>query len=107
MMAMMRMILIDAIQAPESIFTPKEIENAAEMIKKIGFVINPVVVKRVTVENYELVDGLLEIEAVRFLQKSDPLTYQEVNAFIAENDDQLAALEENINFFRRGGRHEF
>ncbi|MBF2098570.1 MAG: helix-hairpin-helix domain-containing protein [Gloeomargaritaceae cyanobacterium C42_A2020_066] len=77
----------------------ESIQKLALSILVAGGVINPIIVRRSGLENYELVSGYLEYQAARRAREIDPLKGEMIQAFIAESDNE-AALCEQVQLLR-------
>ncbi|MBE9006998.1 hypothetical protein IQ259_18475 [Fortiea sp. LEGE XX443] len=87
---------------PRSIFADDDLEKAAQLILESEGVINPIVVRRINLQSYEVVDGDFEYYAAARAREIDPRKGEMIGVFIIEpeNEDNLTKqvkLFRNIN----------
>jgi hypothetical protein len=76
---------------PRSNFADDEIEEAAKLILAVEGVINPIVVRRESINTFEVVDGHFEYYAAARAREIDPRKGEMIGAFIieAENEESI------------------
>ncbi len=85
---------------PRSQFTDNEIEEAAKLILQAQGVINPLVVRRINLQSFEVVDGDFEYYAAARAREIEPRKGEMIGVFIieAENED---ILSKQVKAFRQ------
>jgi len=84
-------------------FAANAIELGADLILKAGgTVINPLIVKRVGIMDYELMAGTFEYWCAKRAREKDLARGESINAFIYENEELSAGLIQQVEFFRTG-----
>ncbi|MDM9379837.1 hypothetical protein QUB80_03885 [Chlorogloeopsis sp. ULAP01] len=76
---------------PRSNFADDELEQAAKLILESEGVINPIVVRRTSLQSYEVVDGDFEYYAAARAREIDPRKGEMIGVFIIEpeNEDNI------------------
>ncbi|MBF2006062.1 MAG: hypothetical protein IGS49_11505 [Chlorogloeopsis fritschii C42_A2020_084] len=76
---------------PRSSFADDELEQAAKLILESEGVINPIVVRRTSLQSYEVVDGDFEYYAAARAREIDPRKGEMIGVFIIEpeNEDNI------------------
>jgi hypothetical protein len=69
-------------------FSPVVIENLANAMLASGGLIKPLILKQVGLQNYQLIDGLLEYYAALQAKAKDPRKGEMVNAFVISPDQE-------------------
>ncbi len=95
------LIAVKKINSPvdRSTFSENALNNAATSILKAEGLINPLVVKRLSLDAYEVVNGHLEYYAAVRAREIDPLKGETIGAFIIDSDNE-AALQEQVEILR-------
>ncbi|NER00572.1 MAG: hypothetical protein F6K30_28395 [Cyanothece sp. SIO2G6] len=73
-------------------FPAEDIEQAAQLIIAVEGVINPIILKRTSLEAYEVVEGHLEYYAAVRAREINPLKGEMIQAIILEPDNEKAIL---------------
>jgi ParB family chromosome partitioning protein len=84
-----------------SSFTADDIEKAAKLIIEAEGTINPVVLRRTSLESYEVVDGHFEYYAAVRARELSPLKGEMIQAIILESGNEDALLEQ-VKLLRKG-----
>ncbi|BAY22542.1 hypothetical protein NIES2100_23050 [Calothrix sp. NIES-2100] len=84
---------------PRSNFTDDQIEKAAKLILESEGVINPIVVRRTSLQSYEVVDGDFEYYAAARAREIDLRKGEMIGVFIIEDENE-EALTKQIELFR-------
>jgi len=85
---------------PRSIFSDDQLEKAAQSILESEGVINPIVVRRIDLQSYELVDGVFEYYAAARAREIDPRQGENITVFIMEPENE-EALTKQVELFRK------
>ncbi len=85
---------------PRSKFSDDDLEQSARLILEAEGVINPIVVRRTSLESYEVVDRHFEYYAAVRAREIEPRKGEMIGAFIVE-DDKEEAITEQIKIFRK------
>lgn len=87
---------------PSSSFDSGQIEQLAQQILKAEGIVNPLILRRDSLESYEVVDGYFEYYAAVRARELDPRKGEMISAYILEpeNDDVSSAIEEQIKLLR-------
>jgi ParB family chromosome partitioning protein len=85
---------------PRSIFSDDQLEKAAQSILESKGVINPIVVRRIDLQSYELVDGVFEYYAAARAREIDPRQGEMITVFIMEPENE-EALTKQVELFRK------
>lgn len=80
-------------------FSEEKIEKIARAILKAEGLINPIIVYRLSLESYQLVQGELEYYAAVKAREIDPFIGEMIDAFILEGEKE-EALKEQIELLR-------
>ncbi|MBE9200665.1 MULTISPECIES: ParB/Srx family N-terminal domain-containing protein [unclassified Nodularia (in: cyanobacteria)] len=73
---------------PCSQFSQDELNHAAELILKLGGIINPLIVRITSTQSYEVVDGHFEYYAAARAKEIDSQKGEYIGAFIIEPDNE-------------------
>ncbi len=84
---------------PRSNFTDDELEQAAQLILKSEGIINPIVVRRTSLQSYEVLDGDFEYYAAARAREIDPRKGEMIGVFIMEPENE-DSITEQIRIFR-------
>ena len=84
---------------PRSEFSESDLEQAARLILKAEGTIQPLVVRTIGWESYEVVDGHFEYYAAVRAKEINPRDGERIGAFIIEGD-KAKVLEEQVEIFR-------
>ncbi|MBH8555591.1 hypothetical protein I8751_25255 [Nostocaceae cyanobacterium CENA357] len=85
---------------PRSLFAEEELEQAAKLILESEGVINPIVVRRTSLQSFEVVDGDFEYYAAARAREIDPRKGEMIGVFIIEDENE-EALTKQIEVFRK------
>ncbi|MEH2113635.1 ParB N-terminal domain-containing protein [Nostoc sp.] len=83
-----------------SIFADDELEQAARLILDSEGVINPIVVRRTSLQSYEVVDGDFEYYAAVRAREIDPRKGEMIGVFIIESENE-ETLTRQVELFRQ------
>jgi ParB-like chromosome segregation protein Spo0J len=79
---------------PRSNFADRDLDKLARLILDAGGLINPIVVRRTSMDAYEIVDGNLEYYAAARAREIEPLKGETIGAFILEPENEALLLEQ-------------
>lgn len=85
---------------PRSSFADDELEQSARLILEAEGVINPIVLRRTSLESYEVVDGDFEYYASARAREIDPRKGEMIGAFIVEPENE-EIIKEQVKLLRR------
>jgi hypothetical protein len=85
---------------PRSNFADHELEEAANLILESEGVINPIVVRRTSLQSYEIVDGDFEYYAAARAREIDPRKGEMIGVFIIEDENE-EVLTKQVQLFRK------
>ncbi|MFN6570123.1 hypothetical protein [Dendronalium sp. ChiSLP03b] len=85
---------------PRSIFADNEIEQAAQLILESEGVVNPIVVRRTSLQSYEVVDGDFEYYAAARAREINLRKGEMIGVFIIEPENE-EALTNQVQLFRK------
>jgi len=90
---------------PLSDFDGGQIEQLAQQILKAEGIVNPLILRRESLESYEVVDGYFEYYAAVRARELDPRKGEMISAYIieSENDDVRSAIEAQKKLLRESG----
>lgn len=83
-----------------SSFPAEEIEKAAHLIIDVEGTINPIILRRTSLESYEVVNGHFEYYAAVRAREISPLKGEMIQAIILEPENEKALLDQ-VNLLRR------
>lgn len=83
-----------------SSFPAEEIEKAAHLIIDVEGTINPIILRRTSLESYEVVDGHFEYYAAVRAREISPLKGEMIQAIILEPENEKALLDQ-VNLLRK------
>jgi len=84
-----------------SSFPAEEIEKTANLIIKVEGIINPIILRRTSLESYEVVDGHFEYYAAVRAREISLLKGEMIQAIILEPENEAALLEQ-LDLLRKG-----
>jgi len=84
-----------------SSFSAEEMERAAHLIIDVEGTINPIILRRTSLESYEVVDGHFEYYAAVRAREISQLKGEMIQAIILEPENEKSLLEQII-IFRKG-----
>ncbi|MGK7896849.1 MAG: helix-hairpin-helix domain-containing protein [Xenococcus sp. (in: cyanobacteria)] len=84
-----------------SSFSAEEIEKVANLIIKVEGTINPIILRRTSLESYEVVDGHFEYYAAVRAREISLLKGEMIQAIILEPENEAALLEQ-VDLLRKG-----
>jgi Asp-tRNA(Asn)/Glu-tRNA(Gln) amidotransferase C subunit len=79
---------------PRSNFSESELNRAAELILKAEGIINPLVIRRTSLESYEVVAGDFEYHVAARAREIDPRKGEMIGAFIIDAENEEVLLEQ-------------
>ena len=85
---------------PRSNFDDDNLEKAAKLILESEGVINPIVVRRTSLQSFDVVDGYFEYHAAARAREIDPLKGEMIGVFIIEDENE-ERLTKQIEVFRK------
>ncbi|MFW6295662.1 MAG: hypothetical protein ACOC04_00565 [Halothece sp.] len=85
---------------PRSHFSETDLEKAAKLILEAEGIINPIVLRRVDIQSYEVVQGDFEYYAAVKAREMNPRKGEMIGSFILEPDNEKAILEQ-VNLLRK------
>ncbi|MDZ8183906.1 MAG: hypothetical protein RMX96_03450 [Nostoc sp. ChiSLP02] len=83
-----------------SIFAEDELEQAARLILDSEGIINPIIVRRTSLQSYEVVDGDFEYYAAARAREIDPRKGEMIGVFIIESENEETLIKQ-IEIFRQ------
>lgn len=86
-------------------FDPGAIDEAANLILSLGALVDPLIVRRIDLESFELLDGHFAYYAAVRARELDPLKGETVLAFIADETSQ-EAIARQAELLRSVGQKE-
>jgi len=85
---------------PRSTFADDELEQAAQLILESEGVVNPIVVRRTSLQSFEVVDGDFEYYAAARAREIDIRKGEMIGVFIIESENE-ETLTKQVEFFRK------
>lgn len=85
---------------PRSNFSDEELERAAQLILETEGIINPIVLRRTSLESYDVLDGDFEYYAAARAREIDPRKGEMIGAFIVEGENE-EIIKEQIKLLRK------
>lgn len=85
---------------PRSTFADDELEQAAQLILESEGVVNPIVVRRTSLQSFEVVDGDFEYYAAARAKEIDIRKGEMIGVFIIESENE-EALTKQVELFRK------
>ena len=79
---------------PRSNFAEPDLDKLARLILDSGGLINPIIVRRTSMDSYEIVDGNFEYYAAARAKEIQPLKGETIGAFILEPENEELLLEQ-------------
>ncbi|WP_293331030.1 ParB N-terminal domain-containing protein [Microcoleus sp. CAWBG58] len=79
---------------PRSNFADRDLDKLARLILDSGGLINPIIVRRTSMDAYEIVDGDFEYYAAARAREIEPLKGETIGAFILEPENEALLLEQ-------------
>jgi len=79
---------------PRSEFLEDELNRTAELILKAEGIINPPVIRRTSLESYEVVNGHFEYYAAVKAREIDPRKGEMIGAFIIESENEKVLMDQ-------------
>jgi ParB family chromosome partitioning protein len=86
-------------------FSDDELERTAKLILEAEGIINPLILRRTSLESYEVVDGDFEYYAAAKAREKDPRKGEMIGAFIIEPENE-EVLKEQVEVLRKQGSIE-
>lgn len=83
-------------------FSDNDLNQAAKLILEAEGVINPIIIHRISLESYEVVDGDFEYYAAARAKEIDPRKGEMIAAFIVEPENE-EVIKEQIKIIRKQG----
>lgn len=95
-------VLVESIQSdkPRTDFSEIELDRAARLILETQCLVNPIIIRRIGVDSFKLIDGYFEYYSAVRAHEIDSQYGESINAFIAENDEEEANLVKQAGVFR-------
>lgn len=81
-------------------FSEDELERAAKLILEAEGIINPLILRRTSLESYEVIDGHFEYCAAAKAREKDPRKGEMIGAFIIEPENE-EVLKEQVEVLRK------
>lgn len=75
-------------KAPRSNFSEHELIEAAKLVLEAGGIITPLLLRRTSMDSYEVIEGHFEYYAVATARDIDPRKIETVEAFVAEDENE-------------------
>ncbi|MBW4562837.1 MAG: hypothetical protein KME32_17140 [Mojavia pulchra JT2-VF2] len=85
---------------PRSTFAEDDIEKAAKLILESEGVINPIVIRRTSLQSYEVINGDFEYYAATRAREIDPRKGEMIGVFIIEPENE-GILTKQVQVFRK------
>jgi ParB family chromosome partitioning protein len=85
---------------PRSNFAEPDLDKLARLILDSGGLINPIIVRRTSMDSYEIVDGNFEYYAAARAKEIQPLKGETIGAFILEPENE-EILREQLEILRK------
>ncbi|MDZ8026470.1 MAG: hypothetical protein RMX65_019620 [Nostoc sp. DedQUE01] len=85
---------------PRSSFADDDLEQAANLILEASGVINPIVIRRSSVNSFEVVDGHFEYHAAARAREIEPHKGEMIGVFIIESENE-DTLKKQVELFRQ------
>jgi hypothetical protein len=79
---------------PRSNFADRDLDKLARLILDSGGLINPIIVRRTSMDAYEIVDGDFEYYSAARAREIEPLKGETIGAFILEPENEELLLEQ-------------
>ena len=79
---------------PRSNFAEPDLDKLARLILDSGGLINPIIVRRTSMDSYEIVDGNFEYYAAARAREIEPQKGETIGAFILEEENEELLLEQ-------------
>ncbi|MBO1352209.1 MAG: Rho termination factor N-terminal domain-containing protein [Hormoscilla sp. GUM202] len=90
-------------QVPRDRFPAEDLESAAQLSLAASGLINPIILRRTSLQSYEVVDGHFEYYIAVRAREIDPRKGETIGAFILEPDNSEAILEQ-VKALRQEGK---
>lgn len=81
-------------------FSNDNLEQAARLILDAEGLVNPIVVRRIDIESYEVIEGHFEYYAAARAREIDPLKGEMLEAFIVNSDNE-EVIQKQVKLFRK------
>ncbi|HEY9690595.1 MAG TPA: ParB/Srx family N-terminal domain-containing protein [Oculatellaceae cyanobacterium] len=96
------LVSVKKISSPvdSSNFDENALNNTAKLILEVEGIINPLIVRRINLESYEVVDGHFEYYAAVKAKEINPRKGEMIGAFIIEPENEKFLMEQ-VKYFRR------
>ncbi len=85
---------------PRSEFSETDLNEAAQLILKMGGIITPPILLQTGLDSYTIVDGTFEYYAALKAEEIEPLRGETINAYVIESEQEKTAYEKQIKLFR-------
>ena len=97
-------VLVEDIQSslPRSKFSEADLDEAAKLLLKIEGVITPPILLQSGLDSYKVIEGHFEYYAALRAEEIDPLKGETINAYLVEDEKDLAVYKKQIEVFRQG-----
>lgn len=87
---------------PRESFSELELEQLAKLSLEASGLINPIVLRRTSMQSYEVVDGHFEYYAAVKAKEREPMKGEMIPAFLLEPENEEVLLEQ-VKVLRQGG----
>jgi hypothetical protein len=96
-------VLVEDIHSslPRTEFSEADLDEAARLLLKIEGVITPPILLESGVDSYKLIDGHFEYYAALRAGEIDPLKGETINAYLVEDEADIAVYKKQIEVFRQ------
>lgn len=97
-------VLVEDIQSslPRSKFSETDLDEAAKLLLKIEGVITPPILLQSGLDSYKVIEGHFEYYAALRAEEIDPLKGETINAYLIEDEADIAVYKKQIEVFRQG-----
>jgi hypothetical protein len=86
---------------PRSEFSEADLDEAARLLLKIEGVITPPILLETGVDSYKVIDGHFAYYAALRAEEIDPLKGETINAYIVEDEADVAVYKKQVEVFRQ------
>lgn len=87
-------------------FSETDLEKAAQLLLKMEGTINPIILQKVGIDSYTVIDGDFEYYAALKAEEIDPMKGETINAYVIESKKDLPFYEKQIEVFRTPAKTE-
>lgn len=86
---------------PRTEFSEADLDEAARLLLKIEGVITPPILLETGVDSYKVIEGDFEYYAALRAGEIDPLQGETINAYLVENEADVAVYKKQVEVFRK------